>query len=166
MTDALARDARQRILDEFIERHGKWDARVFYNEVRATGGQHEAWTWFTWDNEKAADEYRIWQARTFIRDLVVRFSVETVEHGKVTVRSVEAPRVISPLASRQHGGGYIAVDPNNPDVMAAFCAEAARSLQSWFTRYEAALAYAGAKGGNIRKIVGLLEAKSSQDEAA
>src|SRR3546814_9062605 len=87
----LSRKDRQKIVDDFVERHGKYDARMFMEEVKATAGQHPAWTWFVWDDEKAADEYRIWQAREFTHDLKVKFSIEVMERGSVKGRQTEGP---------------------------------------------------------------------------
>ena len=165
--ERLTRDDRQKILDEFVEKHGGWDARAFVEEVRATNGQHPAWTWFGgFDVDKAAFEHWTQRAMQFASGLRVKFSVETIEHGKVTVRYVEAPVVFSPLATRRTGGGYIALNRDDPAIMDAFCAEAASALQAWIDRYSAAVVYAKGSTAALNKLVGVLEARSPKDQAA
>src|SRR3546814_18543037 len=66
----LSRKDRQKIVDDFVERHGKYDARMFMEEVKATAGQHPAWTWFVWDDEKAADESRSSEERRVGKECV------------------------------------------------------------------------------------------------
>ena len=101
----LTKAARQAILDDYLARHnGRFDAGEFLTEVRAGGEDHPAFGWFTWDDDRAAHEHRLWQARTFARDLRVTFNVETLERGAVRIRTVEAPRLVSPLEGRQKGG--------------------------------------------------------------
>lgn len=161
----LTRSDRQKIIDDFIERHGGYSARGFMEEVRASGGQHPAWTWFTWDDQKAADEYRVWEARNFVRDLRIIHSVETIKHGNVTVRQVEAPAAFSPTGTKE----YIALDPDDPVRMAAFCREAERSLSAWLRRYRLALVHAGGSAGSVEKQIAALDkiaATVETDEAA
>ena len=160
---SLSRKERQRIVDDFVEQNGKWDARAFYEEVKRTQGQHPAWTWFTWDDENAADEYRVWEARTFVRNLKVKFSVEVISRGKINVRYAEAPLVFSPLSTRQHGGGYVSTDPSNADNMGMLCAEAAKALRSWLDRYGGVLAYAGASSVQFGRAIKALEDKASHE---
>lgn len=153
----LTKAARQAILDDYLARHnGRFDAGEFLTEVRAGGEDHPAFGWFTWDDDRAAHEHRLWQARTFARDLRVTFNVETLERGAVRIRTVEAPRLVSPLEGRQKGGGYVTVDPESPEAMRALCAEAAASLQSWLRRYGGALAWAGGSTDSLDEAVKVL----------
>ena len=88
MSIRITKKERRAIVQDFMERHGgHYDPRAFVDEIRRSNGQHPAWTWFTWDNDKAADEYRIWQARVFAQDIVVKFSVEQIRRGKVVIVS-------------------------------------------------------------------------------
>ena len=165
MSIRLSKADRQKIVDDFAAQNGgRFDPRAFVDDVRRTKGQHPAWTWFTWDDAKAAEDHRIWQARKFVHDLVVRHTVETIWRGKVNVREVVSPAFISPMEDREHGGGYLALDPSDPAQMAGFCAEAARSLQAWLRRYSGAVAYAGGSAVALEKQAVALE-KASQPEA-
>ena len=165
MSIRLSKVDRQWIVDDFADRHGgRFDPKGFVEEVRQTKGQHQAWTWFTWDDAKAAEDHRIWQARTFVRDLVVLHTVETIWRGKVNVREVVSPAFVSPMDDRDHGGGYLALDPSDPVQMAGFCAEAARSLHAWLRRYSGVVAYTGGSPAALEKQVVALE-KASLVEA-
>ncbi len=158
MTTKLKKADRQKIVDDFAERNGgRFDPRAFVDHVQRSNGQHPAWTWFTWDDAKAAGDHRIWQARRFVHDLVVLHSVETIYRGKVVVSQVESPAFISPMEGRIGGGGYLALDPDDPAQMVAFCSEAATSLQSWVRRYSAAVAYAGGSVSSLQKQLKALE---------
>ncbi len=158
MTDRLAKADRQRIVDDFAARNGgRFDPKAFVDDVRRTQGQHPAWAWFTWDDEKAAEDHRIWQARTFVRDLVILHTVETIQRGRVVVSQVESPAFVSPLEGRNHGGGYLSLDPSDPVQMTMFCAEAATSLQAWLRRYSGAVAYAGGSAVALQKQLKALE---------
>lgn len=158
MSIRMSKADRQQIVDDFAERHaGRYSPKGFVDEVRRTKGQHPAWTWFTWDDSKAAEDHRVWQARQFVRDLVVLHTVETIRHGRVIVSHVESPAFISPMEGRGDGGGYLSLDPDNPAQMSAFCVEAATSLQSWLRRYSAAVAYAGGSVISLQKQLSTLE---------
>lgn len=163
---SLTKKERQQIVDDFVERHGKYEPEAFVEEVAATRGQHPAWTWFTWDNEKAAQDHRIWQARTFVHGLRITYDVELTERGKIKVRQVESPFVFSPIHTRGKGGGYVELDPQSPESMGLFCDEAASSLETWLQRYNGAVAYAGGSVKQVEKLIGLLKKKSMPEEAA
>lgn len=151
----FTRKQRQEIVDDFCARNGgRYDPAAFVAE--AASPQHPAHEWFAWDDEKAAAEYRLWQARTFVNDLRVTFAVELIERGKVRVSQAEAPALVSPLATRDKGGGYIAVSPDSPEAMAALCDEAARSLGAWLRRYGGALTWAGGSTAAMEKQAALL----------
>lgn len=152
----FTKEARQKIAEEFIERHGRFDAGLFLDEAQAE--QHPAHSWFTWDNDEAARQHRLEEARRFVRDLRIKFEVQTVERGSVKVRAVQAPAFISPIGGRAAGGGYVAVDPNDQAAVTALCQEAARALDAWCLRYGAAVVLAGASVEPFAKIAGRLRA--------
>ena len=162
----FTKETRQAIIDDFIYRHGSYEPRVFVEEVAEKCGEHPAYKWFMWDNDAAATEYRVWQARMFVRDLVVKFSVETIIHGKITVRHVEAPYIFSSTEDRNSGGGYERVDPTNPESMAKFCHEAAVAMRQWIDRYEGALVYAGGTTKPLIAVMRILEAAWKPDADA
>lgn len=135
---------RERIVKDFAARNGGiFDAVLFEREVRDTGPAHPAFDWFEWDDEKAALDYRIAQARNFARGLIIRFDVHEVHGGVMRIITREAPLVISPYGSRCDGGGYVITDPDNPAHMRELRFEAARALRWLMGRYSAALGEAG-----------------------
>lgn len=156
----FTRELRQEIVREFAVRHnGLYDPALFFAEVEATGQDHPAYGWFEWDHDKAAREYRLWQARAFANGLRVVFRIEEVgRSGPMKIREAEMPLVLSPVDTRRSGGGYILVDTGNPDHMAEHCRQAATALRTWFDRYESALIYAGASTVAIEKAMKVLDA--------
>lgn len=155
----FTKELRQQIVEDFARKHnGQYDPALFLKEVRDTGKTHPAYGWFEWDNKKAANEYNLWQARAFAKDLRIKFEVEEVgRSGSVTVKSVEAPLVISPMAGRGDGGGYVSFDPNSPAHQAEHCHQAAAALRSWLKRYQAALVHAGYGVKSVESIADALE---------
>ena len=93
----------------------------------------------------------------FARDLKITFRTEQViGPGSVRVKETPMPLVLSPLHSRQKGGGYVLVT-DSPDHIKELCRQAARSLDEWIGRYEAALAYAKANRYDLERVVGKLD---------
>ena len=127
---------RQEIIDAHIEKYGGYNPRMFLQVVRASNGTHPAWSWFDWNDGRAAEEYRVIQAREFGQGL--RISFEITQH-ETTVK-VKAPAVISPLETRKIGG-YRQFVPEND--MPELRRQAARELRSWAKRYQAAIVDAG-----------------------
>jgi hypothetical protein len=152
------RKLRQEIVNDYIAKHGSFNASEFVEFVREAGAEHPAYEWFEWDDEKCADRYRVDQARDFVSGLTVSFSVQTVQRGGVSVRVVESPMLVSPMEGRKSGGGYIEVDPLDPVAMSALAREAASTLQSWLNRYASVLARWGVQQGPFdRAVLALVE---------
>lgn len=153
------KDERQRIIDDFAKAHkGVFDPAIFLKDVERVGKSHPAFGWYEWDDSKAAREYRLWQTRIFVRDLKVQFDVETVgRSGSITVRSTEAPMLLSPLDNRRDGGGYYVLDPKNQDHTTELCRQAGLALRAWLDRYQAALLHTGTSPVAIEKIARSLE---------
>jgi len=154
----ITRQDRQEILDAFIAKHGKWDPRLFRDEVRA-GQWQQAFGWFTWEESDAADRYQVEEAQRFRGGLVVRFGIETIHRGKVVVVQTEAPAYVSPPETRHAAGGYRALDPDNPEHMASFCGEAGVALQAWLNRYESTLLSVDVKPDVLAKVIAALETR-------
>lgn len=149
---------RRQIVQDFCERHaGTWDATAFLDEVIAKGENHPAFHWFEWDQNKAAREFQLIQARNFANDLVITFTIETTERRGIVVKETTMPLVISPTSGWRAGGGYYLADPNDPDKMAQYCAEAATALKTWLSRYGAAVLYGGGKVEPFEKVIEHLE---------
>lgn len=155
----FTKEQRQQIIRDFcLKRNSDFDARLFEQEVREQGAEHPAYEWFEWDGDKAATEYRIWQARQFATGLRVSFKVEEIGRGgAVTVRSVDAPFLLSPGEDRKAGGGYYLTDLSNPEHMTELCRQAAVDLNRWLRRYEAALRHVGGSVSVIQRQLKLLE---------
>jgi hypothetical protein len=167
MTTRFTKEDRQQIIKDFcLRRNADFDARLFEQEVREKGSEHPAYSWFEWNEDKAAEEYRIWQARQFATGLRISFKVEEIGRGgTVTVRSVEAPMLVSLGADRRDGGGYFLTDLDNPEHMAELCRQAAVALGTWLRRYEAALQHAGVAKQTFERQVKLLEKAAAPQKA-
>lgn len=161
MATRFTKDDRQRIVREFAVRHnGQFNATLFLQEVQETGETHEAWSWFQWDGDKAANEHRLWQAREFSQGLVVTFEIEEIGRNKaVKVTTVAMPMVLSQPVGRTPGGGggYVLTNPDDPEHVVELCRQAAVALQSWHSRYSGALRKAGGSVVSIERAIAALE---------
>jgi hypothetical protein len=156
------KEQRQQIVEEFARAHGgTFDAGAFLGAVQQIGTSHPAHAWFEWDNDRAAREHRLDQARDFARGLVVRFEIERVERGKVRVVTATAPMILSPLNRRESGGGYFTTDPKDPMHMAELCRQAAQSMRWYISRFDGAVAFAGGEIAPLQELLQLLEGASS-----
>lgn len=164
----FTKELRQQIVQDFCSRNGGiFNPILFLEEVRERGAEHPAYGWFEWDASKAAREYQLIQARNFANDLRINFTVEEIgPRRSLTIREVEGPMFISPMANRQAGGGYFEVDPNDPVKMAEYCGQAALALRTFLRRYEAAVVYAGGNAAAINKTLELLDGKAVTEVAA
>ena len=149
----FTREARQEIVEAFARANGGvFDAGAFLAEVSQVGKKHAAWDWFEWNDNKAAREHRLDQARDFARGLVVRFEIQVVDRGATKVVSQSVPLIMSPTDNRRQGGGYVMTDPDDPQHMAELCRQAAQGLRWFIERFEAAIRHAG---GDVAPLVGL-----------
>lgn len=158
----FTKDLRQEIVTEFAKRHnGIYNPVVFLREVREKGVNHPAHDWFKWDDEDAAGEYRLWQARCFAKDLRISFEVEEVgRSGAVKIKTQTMPMVLSPTEGRKDGGGYVLTDPSNGDHQAEHCRQAASALRAWFRRYGSALTHAGIAEKSVDQMIAALDKAS------
>ena len=157
---------RQQIIADFAKRHsGVYDPALFLAEVKRRGEAHPAYAWFRWDDGEAAHEYRLWQARTFARDLVIKFKTEVVgRSGTIRIVETQMPMVLSPLDGRSDGGGYIVSDPHSAEHLNLLCAEGAVALRSWLRRYTAALVHVGTTAEHFERVAGLLADTGEDDD--
>lgn len=131
---------RQQIVRDFAEQNGGWfDPAAFVEFVKASGESHPAWGWFDWDDESAAHQYRLDQARDFARGLKITFEVRTVAGGKMKIRQATAPLALSPIDGRKDGGGYYMTDPNNEAHLEELRKQAAQSLRWFLMRYHSVI---------------------------
>jgi len=154
----FTKEKRQEIISDFAALHnGLFNAATFVETVEKAGRDHPAYDWFTWDQERAASEYRVWQAREFARGLRVRYSVEEIRRDKIRVSVRAMPFVISPVESRREGGGYYVADHTRPEHMSEYCRQAAVALRTWLHRYGAAAAHAGGSRRAVERLISQLE---------
>jgi hypothetical protein len=155
---------RQQIVRDFTAAHGGvFDPEQFVREVKNKGESHPAYEWFEWDQSAAAWQYQVEQAREFVRDLRVTFTVEIVGRNQsITVKEMAAPFAISPVGGRRGGGGYIITDPNDPAHMAELARQAASDLEAWLRRYGSVLAHAGSTAAAIERQISALNAVGAE----
>jgi hypothetical protein len=87
---------------------------------------------FEWDNTKAAEEYRLWQAR----EIIVQVKVQMVQGLKQQDYQV----YVSLREDRQQDGGgyrYLVDVMKNPSRRAMFLAEALADFEVWKRKYSA-----------------------------
>lgn len=159
----FTKELRQQIVKEFAEAHGGvFDPATFLSYVRQAGETHPAYSWFEWNDNSAAHEHRLGQAREFASGLRVSFQVEAVERkAMMKIVSAQAPLVHSPVAGRQNGGGYVVTDMNDPEHVAELCRQAAQSMRWFITRFEAAIISAGGDLGALETVFQKLETAGS-----
>lgn len=140
---AFSPQRRQRIIDDYLAqtKRNTFKPGEFIDWL-ADKPDHAAYSaFYAIDEAEAARAYRIELARRFISGL--RISVtehEDVSSARtVNVNCHEAPAFVSPMAGRTSGGGYVALNLDDPDSRAAFREEAVASFKAWERRYAAAL---------------------------
>jgi hypothetical protein len=162
----FTRALRQQIIDEFLAANNGWyDPAAFVSHIKAAGPDHPAYDWFTWDDESAAHQHRLDQARDFARGLRIKFEVNVIEHGVGKVVSRESPMFVSPSDKRRDGGGYYRNDPDDPAHLAEMGAQAATDLGWWLRRYAAPLAAVGADLDGLENLRVQLAAMKEADAA-
>lgn len=163
----FSKEAREEIVRAHIKEHGRFEAGEFLAAVRRSNGTHPAWAWFEWNDGKAAEDHRTWQARMFVQGLRIKFEVHDARSRSANVVVHELPAYVSPVADRQKGGGYFQTDPNDPLQRAEMLSQAARSLANFEERYAGLLALAGLSIQPVTKLRAALEqASQKKGEAA
>lgn len=157
------KELRQKIVEEFALKHeGKYDPRLFVEYVRKAGPEHPAYSWFTWDKDKAAQAYLVQEAQEFARDLRITFEIRTVV-PKQTARfryaeTSEMPLVMTRLAEHRQRSCYYLTNPASADDRAEHCRQAAHQLQSWLSRFRSAVEIAGSSAAPLEKLIAQLQA--------
>lgn len=87
------------------------------------------------DDASAAWEARVHRVRLFVSS--VRVVVRQVTHDVpvVTVKPREVPAYVSPVESRDAGGGYVRYDPENPLHRDEMRRQGRQALRSWLLRF-------------------------------
>ena len=133
-------DERQPILDAHMDAHdGMFNPDVFLSE--ASHPDHPAHEWYDWSNAEAGHKWRLYQTRTFVQGLRITIQKPMVtHHGNAIFIIAKAPAVVSPVGTRESGGGYISVA--TPQGQTALLYEGLRGgfgLVAWLRRYRAVL---------------------------
>jgi hypothetical protein len=134
----LTKKQRQEIIQDFASRQKdrRYHAAGFLAEVEATGESHPAWSWFEWDQDKAAHQHRLGQAREFAQGLEVYYKTSTVKFRNMMYeRKLTIPFVHSPMETRRVGGGYILTDGKKEAHWQELAHEGAEDLDRWLRRF-------------------------------
>lgn len=157
---------RQQIIKDFAASHGgHYDPIAFVEEVKAAGSTHPAYQWFEWNQEAAAREHNIWQARMFAQGLKIVFTIEEIRHDAPVTITYRPPQLISPMDTRHDNGGYVVLDLTDQAGMAELSRQAATALRSWLARYGVCLAGIGETGEIFDHVIAKLDGVRSQDAA-
>lgn len=126
----MDQDKVRRALEQITARDPEHVLRpqAVVDAARAPG--HPLHPYFTWDNPRAAEQYRLDQARRLIQHVYV-VNVEAMQPGPI-------PVYVSLMEDRAHpGGGYRRLEEvlANAPQREALRRMALRELQSWTQRY-------------------------------
>lgn len=137
---------RQRIIDGYLSASGRnhFHPAEFIDWL-ADQPEHEAYSWFFGrDDAEMAREHRIGMARQMASGLrLVVGAAEAQESRVVSVSERRYPALVSPVAGRRSGGGYVRVDPSDERVMEELREQGRQALRSWLERYGSAFEDAG-----------------------
>jgi hypothetical protein len=152
---------RQRIIDGYLSDSGR---NMFvpgeFVDWLADKPDHEAYELFYgMDDADAARQHRIALARRMANGLRIVAVQQESKSNVVAVTTREYPAYISPVASRQSGGGYAPFDPQDTEQMAEIRRQGAAYLKGWLARYRGAFEDAGFDMSAIEQIA------ASQDES-
>lgn len=151
--------ARAKIVRDFADINGGvFEPKAFLAHVRATGPDHPAWAWFDWDDGRAAEKYRVEQARRFVEGITIKYEIRTQKARTVRLVSEPVPAFISPLAHRRDGGGYQELHAGDVFLMGELVAQAARDGRAFQKRYAGAFRHAGADATGLERLLVALEA--------
>tara|TARA_R110001583_G_scaffold40337_1_gene128900 strand:- start:40 stop:579 length:540 start_codon:yes stop_codon:yes gene_type:complete len=128
---------RQRIIDEYLAASGN-NMFVPHEFVAWLEEQpdHEAYEWFFGSgDEEAAKQWRIQMARQMASGLRIVVQDTVTNNEVVSIKVIEYPTFISPVAMRKKGGGYEKFDPENETDQQELRRQAATALASWLSRY-------------------------------
>lgn len=158
---AFTKKDRQKIIDEYLSASG---ANMFvpaeFIDWLGAKPDHEAYELFYGiDDATAAREHRILLARQMANGLRIVAPVSTAPASAsvVSVAVREFPAMVSPMAGRKEGGGYLAFDPQDPVVTAELRRQGATALRGWLNRYRGVMELGGINVSPIEEIVVRIE---------
>ena len=154
---------RQRIIDDYLAASGAnmFNAAEFIDWLSGRP-DHEAYDlFFGMDDETAAREHRITLARQMASGLRITAQVSTVPQRSSVVQVAvrEFPALVSPIAGRKEGGGYLAFDPNDAAHAAELRRQAATALRGWLARYRGVVEMGGLDVSPIEEIAAQIEGR-------
>jgi hypothetical protein len=160
----ISKGDRQRLSEDYMARHGGvYDPAGFVAEVRETGPKHPAWGWFDFDDVAgAAEQWWISRAREFVQDLRISFRVEEIgRRGKMAIRTVETPLLISPMKGRTTGGGYVSWvgDADQEKYIEELRAQTVVDLRAWQKRFGLILLKVGVEA-DVNRLITRIETGS------
>ena len=159
---------RQAIINDYLNATGRNHfLPVEFLDWLRDKPDHKAYPiFFGISEEEAAQAHRVSLVRQWVSGLRITVSsseAKPVSVGRVEVREVSLPAMISPVSKRRSGGGYVPVSPDDEDTMSELVAQAAADLERWLERYGGAASLAKVDTAPITEIVrGLRESGVAQ----
>lgn len=150
---------RQRIIDGYLADSGAnlFVPAEFIDWLRGKP-DHEAYPLFYgMDDEAAAREHRITMARQMANGLRIVANVQSADPSSVAVTVREFPAMVSPVASRKEGGGYVVFSPDDPSAVAELRRQGAQSLRAWLARYRGVAEMGGLDVSALEEIAAQLD---------
>jgi hypothetical protein len=136
---------RQAIIDGYLNATGRNEFQpAEFIDWLERNPEHQAYEWFFgMDDAAAAREHRIAMARSMANGLRIVVAVkDTIKTALTTnVRVAEArefPAMISPVAGRTSGGGYVQFNPDDAGMMSELRRQGAVAMRAWLNRYRGA----------------------------
>lgn len=144
----FSRAQRQRIIDDYlVETRRNMFIPAEFVDWLAAQPEHEMYgVFFGRDDATLAREYRVAMARSMANGLRIVVRQSELQDAAV-VRVDQFPAYLSPMDSRRFGGGYIAVDPDDPAHVSELRRQGIAAMRSWIDRYAGAF---GAEATPIR----------------
>ena len=159
----FTRADRQRIVDGYLAQSG---SNMFvpgeFVDWLAGQPEHEAYEWFFGSgDEAAARAHRLLLARQLVNGLRITARVSTAPEtaSVVSVAVREFPAMVSPMAERKDGGGYVVFDSQDPASVAELRRQGAAALRSWLARYRGVAELSGLDVSPIEEIAADLDGR-------
>lgn len=162
----MTKKRRQAIIDGYLAETGR-NMFVPAEFIDWLAGQrdHEAYPWFYGKSDsQLARDHRIWMARRMISGLRIVAQSQNTTSTVVSVTTREYPAFISPVGSRRDGGGYLGVDPRDPQSVEELRRQGVTALRTWLSRYRGAFLEAGYDLRLIEEIAAGADADTSDTE--
>ena len=131
-------DERRQIIEMHMDAHNG----IFHPHELVEDAEspiHPAHDYFEWDNSAASFQYRVWQARRFAHVKVIQVPMghTNLTQSGTTITVEKQPLMVVPMASRGHGGGYVATD--SEEGQRYLLEESAAMGRTWLVRFRGVL---------------------------